>query len=286
VKVITDSTGNNKEKTVKVIVRSGDDLKGDMDADRYEKQRAFTWDIESDLDNDHSHVIVIKDGDSIRVIEKDIQVECMPHGSLNWESMPPMPDMPEHFYFYGHPESGDMEEFHFEFKNDSIDTAFVFTHTPEFEFYLQEEEMEKAMKEQQQAMKEFELQYEGEDMERAMREYERAMQEYEIQHRDMERQLRDREIYVMPPASPVTPFEWYGASPELPDRSTEKVIRQELREDGLVSHGRSYIIEISSKAMYINGEKQSKEVAKKYMHLVEGLEPGMLDNSGTFKLVF
>jgi hypothetical protein len=123
-------------------------------------------------------------------------------------------------------------------------------------------------------------------MERAMREYERAMQEYEIQHRDMERQLREREIYVMPPASPVTPFEWYGVSPELPDRSTEKVIRQELREDGMVSHGRSYIIEISSKAMYINGEKQSKEVAKKYMHLVEGLEPEMLDNSGTFKLVF
>jgi hypothetical protein len=38
--------------------------------------------------------------------------------------------------------------------------------------------------------------------------------------------------------------------------------------------------------MYINGVKQEKETSKKYRHLVEGLEPGMLDDNGNFKIVF
>jgi len=67
---------------------------------------------------------------------------------------------------------------------------------------------------------------------------------------------------------------------------TEKIIRQELIDDGLVKPGKDFIIEIRSNGLFINGEKQTKEVAGKYKKLLEGLEGEKLDSNSTYKLIF
>ena len=69
-------------------------------------------------------------------------------------------------------------------------------------------------------------------------------------------------------------------------RSPERIIRQELDEDGLISRGRSYIVEINSSAMYINGVKQPREVYKKYRRLYESLTDETLQGDFAYKMVF
>jgi len=125
-------------------------------------------------------------------------------------------------------------------------------------------------------------------MERAMREYERAMQEYEIQQRDLEKAASREGDLCYAAASPVTPFEWYGVSPELPDRSTEKVIRQELRErDGLVQPtATTYIIEISSKQCISTERSRAKKWRRNTCTWSKGWSRGCWITDGTFKLVF
>jgi hypothetical protein len=38
--------------------------------------------------------------------------------------------------------------------------------------------------------------------------------------------------------------------------------------------------------MYINGEKQPKDIFRKYKHLIESLEVGDLEGDGTYRLIF
>lgn len=309
VKVVTDSTENLGDKDLNVVVLSKDGKKWDACARGGEHEKIIILKMDEEGCDSIKSVIMIKDGDSVKVYDKDLKFDWVPkEGAYHWKTLPPVPDVPECVPFIHHwesPDIGGIQKYYFSFRNDSIDTALVFAYPRgiaqdflydfDFDFdydidgdaFAQSlQENEKAMKEYEKAMQEYQFHIQGKDMERAMKEYEKAMQEYELLHKDFERQLRKNDIYVLPPVSPVPPVEWYGTPPQLNDRGTEKVIRQELREDGLVSHGKNYIIEINSKAMYINGEKQSKEVAKKYMHLVEGFEPGMLDDSGMFKIVF
>ena len=61
------------------------------------------------------------------------------------------------------------------------------------------------------------------------------------------------------------------------ERGPEQIIRQELREDGLIRHGNEYIVEIDSSSMYINGEKQSRNIYKKYRKIYEGVSGNTLD---------
>jgi beta-lactamase regulating signal transducer with metallopeptidase domain len=75
-------------------------------------------------------------------------------------------------------------------------------------------------------------------------------------------------------------------SPEHQGPSPEKIIRQELRDDGLTMPRKGYIIDIDSKGMYINGEKQSKEVYRKYKRLVESLDVGNIEGGENYRLVF
>jgi hypothetical protein len=253
VKVITDTTDNLVEKDVKVVVLSGDDMEWESQSAGGSHTKVITLKMEGEGNDSIKSVIVIKDGDSLKVFSKEIEYEWTSRG----------------------------------------DPAFFFAYPGEFEFHMDEEEMARAMQEQEKAMEEYgkamqeyEFHFQGEELERAMKEQEKVMREYELQYKDIDGQHQEMEIFMVPPESPGTPMEWYGVQPEVSHRSTEKVIRQELRDDGLVSHGRSYIVEVSSKSMYINGEKQTKEVAKKYMHLVEGLEPEMLDENGNYKIVF
>lgn len=258
VKVVSDSTDYLKEKEVEVTVFPQDEEEWQGRPVIRTDKKIITLRMEGEGNDSLKSVIVIRDDDSVKVYSKELEYDWFPADSGL-------------VFKYPH-------DFDFDF---------------DYDFDYDEEDMDRWMQQHEQAMREFEkalkehqFQIPGEEMERVIREYERAIREYELKQEDFERQLRERERHVLPPASPEPPLEWYGTPPQLPDMSTEKVIRQELRDDGLVSPGKSYIIEINSKSMYINGEKQSKEVAKKYMHLIEGLEPGMLDENGTFKLVF
>jgi hypothetical protein len=66
----------------------------------------------------------------------------------------------------------------------------------------------------------------------------------------------------------------------------ERIIRQELRDDGLTERGRKYVIELDAKSMYINGEKQPKEVYRKYRKLVEGTVEMTFETDKTYKIIF
>lgn len=179
---------------------------------------------------------------------------------------------------------GDSNMAFFNMQIDSLDTTFIFKGGEPHAFFFDGQDMDEAMRQYENARQEYEEQWH--QMEGQQKEFQWQQKDMEHQQREMERQMRENHVYVYPPDVPVEPYAWGYAAPEMSDRSTEKVIRQELREDGLVSPGKTYIIEISPKDMYINGEKQSKEVSKKYRHLVEGLEPELLDDNGTFKVVF
>ena len=52
-------------------------------------------------------------------------------------------------------------------------------------------------------------------------------------------------------------------------QKVKQIIREELLDDGLITPGRNYIIEINAREMVINGVKQSKSVYTKYRRLLE-----------------
>jgi len=113
------------------------------------------------------------------------------------------------------------------------------------------------------------------EFERAYREQFRA-QELERMQREMERGQRDME----------REWKWTQAAPEPQIKQSERIIRQELRDYGLIEKGRNYIIELDGKAMYINGDKQPKETYRKYRKLIESLEQVDFDSGETFKMIF
>ena len=53
---------------------------------------------------------------------------------------------------------------------------------------------------------------------------------------------------------------------------SRSILKQELREDGLILPGREYVLLINQKQMYLNGEKQSRSMFKKYRRLIDSLE--------------
>ncbi len=110
-----------------------------------------------------------------------------------------------------------------------------------------------------------------------------AVEDY---YRDAGKQLDEqRMIIAMPP--PKGEWQWTGQQPEAPPvRKSEKIIRQELRDDGLVIRGKQYIVELNNRYMYINGVRQPREIYKKYRKLVESLESLNLESGGNFKMIF
>jgi len=54
--------------------------------------------------------------------------------------------------------------------------------------------------------------------------------------------------------------------------TAQRIVSEELHEDGLIDHGREYIILIGNKQMLINGEKQTRAVFKKYRRLIDSME--------------
>jgi len=66
---------------------------------------------------------------------------------------------------------------------------------------------------------------------------------------------------------------------------TKNVILKELRRDRLIGMGGDQVIELDSKGLYINGEKQSKEIYKKYKRLYESLEDTEITAEHSYKLI-
>jgi beta-lactamase regulating signal transducer with metallopeptidase domain len=260
VMVYTDTVKEGDQKQLQIMVETFEDQIEDTEKDRQEIEReVILLKREGERMDSLRKVIVIKSGDSVKVISNGRTI-VLPEGMdttivteggfqlYGFGDYPAVPEIP------GMPEMPELEHFYFG------DNDLKWT-----------EEYDEAMKEYQFRWQEFDAQ---------------QQEAVKDQQEEMERLMQQRHVYVHPPDEPFPPMEWYGAPPQLPGHSTEKIIRQELREDGLVEQGKSYIVEISSKAMYINGVKQTKEISKKYMHLVEGLEQGMLDSNGYFKVVF
>ncbi|HSG68064.1 MAG TPA: M56 family metallopeptidase [Bacteroidales bacterium] len=65
----------------------------------------------------------------------------------------------------------------------------------------------------------------------------------------------------------------------------KRLVTDELYEDGLIDHGREYVVVIDNRQMLINGEKQTRSVFKKYSRLVESLEdPWQFGDADEFKI--
>ncbi len=72
---------------------------------------------------------------------------------------------------------------------------------------------------------------------------------------------------------------------EVPGRAKE-IVTEELYEDGLIDHGRQYIVLIGKKQMLINGEKQSRTIFKKYSRLIDSMEePWYFDEDDEFRIL-
>jgi len=52
-------------------------------------------------------------------------------------------------------------------------------------------------------------------------------------------------------------------------QKTETILRSELLNDGIIDRGGEYVVYIDARMMSVNGEKQSRDVFKKYKRLVE-----------------
>ena len=185
---------------------------------------------------------------------------------------------------YSHPELPEGEDVRvkiFCYNNDSIDTLIL--RNPGIGSNL--EDLEWTEKELQEMMmeKEFEL------------------QQYQLSEEELNDRMKDIQIDIeadFPEGEFENPQIYFNESdfPPVPPRSDifledrvpmpERIIRQELRDDGLTERGRKYVIELDAKSMYINGEKQPKEVYRKYRKLVEGTVEMTFETDKTYKIIF
>jgi len=62
----------------------------------------------------------------------------------------------------------------------------------------------------------------------------------------------------------------------------EKIFKSELLKDDLIEKGEDYIVEINSKSLIINGEKQTREVHKKYKRLIESAIGDEIEEGRTY----
>ncbi len=125
----------------------------------------------------------------------------------------------------------------------------------------------------------------------ALREYEFDFEVYEEHLIDIEEVLKelDRstsehfEILAEIEVPDLEKLEWYY---DFPDHKTERIMKKELYRDKLIGHDGDYVIIINSKHMLINGEKQPREVYKKYRRLYESVEDEPLEGDNSYKLIF
>ena len=251
VKVYTDTIGDSDQKHLDVFVEALDHQMNDLEKQQkeFEKQVIILKSAEDQIDS-ISKIIVIKSGDSIKVINQDTVI-MLPEGYDTVFSS----DGGIQFYGFDVPEIPEFPEF---------------GEMPDMKYYYFDDD-------QVDAAREFE---------RAVREQERKMNEFQRDQEIRERELDGNIIIKDNPRDLGQEWKWQQRYPELEMKQSERIIRQELNDDGLISGWKKYVIEINSKAMYINGEKQPKETFKKYRKLVESLEQVSFENGEAYKLIF
>jgi bla regulator protein blaR1 len=251
IQVYTDSIDGTDEKDVQVIVERLDDQLDHMQGARahYNKEVEI-WKSGADQIDSISKIVIIKTGDSIKVIKQDT-VFMLPDGYDTSFSTS------GGFQFYG-------------FEAPEIPDFPEFPPMPDMKYYYFDDGQIEA----------------ADEFERAIREQERDMKEFQWQQQDMERELDDNFIIVEPGEDIKHEWKWQERSPEPGVNPSERIIRQELRDDGLTTFGKKYVVELNAKSMFINGEKQPKDVYKKYRKLIESLDQMSFDSDETYKLIF
>lgn len=288
ISVYTDSTSQLQQEQLDKMAESMDKQAQQMDKAKkeYEIQvKKFDNDNEQ-LEKERKIVIIrtpdstFSSQDSVIVIQNGKTLRPRHHFEYNFEQPEcPQPFDPHVFsYHYSYPEIPELDSLEnqlFSFKYDSIDTLIF--RGPEGQLFYNNKDFNLSSKEWQEHMKEL-----GRNILKQQRDLERL-------YRDHEGNIKEPEsnpfFYSIPPVPPVEPRlrEHYRDSRIAP---AEKIIRQELIDDGLASPHKKYVVELNSKGMFINGEKQSKEIYRKYKHLVESLELADLEGQDTYKLIF
>ena len=257
VTVYTDSTDATDEKEIKVFVERLEKNLGGWEQAKndYEKQ-VIVMENNTKGPNNMRKMVLIKSGDSIQIINGDTMI-WLPEGY----DTSIFTDGGFQFYGFDIPEFPEIPDF-----PDRSDMKY---------YYFDDGRIE-CEKEHEKALREYEFELRDVEKDKRMMERDRRM---------MEKELGDRWVIVPPPDAPdALQFNW--ETPPPPVNNSEKIIRQELRDDGLVFPHKGYIIDIDSKGMYINGEKQSKEIYRKYKRLAEGLDNMSLDNGNAYRIIF
>ncbi|HOX78392.1 MAG TPA: M56 family metallopeptidase [Bacteroidales bacterium] len=251
IKVYTDTVDNDDQREIKVFVEALEEQLNEFDNQKKEiEEQVIVLKSMKDQVDSITKTIVIRSGDSIRVITRD-STFILPEGFDTTFSSGEgfqlfgfeVPDIPEF------PESPEMPDLRY--------------------YYFDDQQIEA-----------------GRQFERALREQERKMKDFEWQQRKMERTNPDMPIIIDDPSRINHEWKWVEGAPVPEMNPVEKIIRQELRDDGLISGWKKYVVEIGPKAMYLNGEKQPKEIFRKYRKLVESLDQNVQENNSTFKIIF
>ena len=257
ISVYTDSTDATGAKELNVFVETLDKNIADLEQARnnVEKEVIVVRNNKVQLDS-IQEIVFIKSGDSVQVIQgdtkfwlpKDYDTSFVTDGGMQFYGF----DIPEFSEVPDLPDLENLDHQLFSFKSDSLDTLIFMG--PDGHSFFDNKDLELSAKDLQEQMKEL-----GLDMER--------------QQHDIKRQQHDMMM-------------WNEHNPGPRIAPSEKIIRQELLDDGLASPNKKYVIDVNSKGMYINGEKQSKEVFRKYKHLVESLDLANLEGEDTYRLIF
>ena len=258
VTVYTDSTDADDQKHLQVFVENLDNQVGKWENanDEYKKEVIILKKNSEELDSLRK-IIIVRGGDSIKIIKNDTVLV-----------------FPQDYDTSITTDNGFM---YYEFEVPELQNIPEISDIPELQYFYFDEAQRDAEKE----------------MERAFREQEFSVRDLERMQRDLERQQKEYQIEIQENTG-VNPghenfnkeWKWTQMNPEPKIKESERIIRQELRDNGLTFKGRSYVIELDNKAMYINGDKMPKETYKKYRKLVESLEQVDFENGGRYKLIF
>ena len=296
INVYTDSTSQLQQEQLNRIAESMDKQteKAGKAREEYNIQVRKFDDDKDQLENERKIVIIKRSDttssgkDSVVVIYNGNRAPRPGHHfDYNFEQPEcPVPPDPHyfsyHYSFPGLPDMDSLDKLSFSFSCDSIDTVLFMG--PEGNLLLNNKDWELTSKELQEQLKDlgFNMEKKQHDMERHQRNIERY---YRDQHGNIETPEPDPFFYSVPPVPPEE-HRWNEHSPVAPMAPAEKIIRQELVDDGLAAPDKKYIIEVNPKGMYINGEKQPKEVFRKYKHLVESLDLANFESEDTYRLIF
>jgi hypothetical protein len=269
ISVYTDSTSQLQQEQLDRMAESMDKqaLQLDQAREQYRIQVKKNCEANGDRDEECKVIVIRKsdstgmDRDSVVVISNGSVLSLRDGDFFDWQ-VPVTPDCPvppEAFmykYYYSNPDVhglGDCKEKFFSIDIDSIegikDLDTVIYIGPEGRLF-----------------------FDNKNMEWSSKEFEKQMRELGM---DMERQK-------LPPDEP----RWVEHGKGQWQTPDERIIRQELIDDGLAAPHKKYVIDIDSHGMYINGEKQSKDIYRKYKHLVQSLEITDFEGDATYRLIF